>query len=74
MIGCSKAPGPALVGIPDSIFEEEEEHTDKIVSVGHLTEAYVSNTTALRSANNKLSTLCVAAMRCKDEQEDGRSN
>lgn len=74
MIGCNKAPGPALKGIPDSVFEAEAEHTGKIVSVGHLTEAYVNNTTGLRSANNKLSTLCVAALRCKDEQQDGRAD
>lgn len=66
LIGCTQP--PALTELPDHVFEAEEEHTGPRETVGHLGEAYIVNTTALRKSNNKLRTICIAANRCKDEQ------
>jgi hypothetical protein len=49
------------------VFEPEPEATGSLKTVGQLAEAHVSNTFALRRANNKLTTICMAVQRCKDE-------
>ena len=67
--GCSQSNNPALPGLPVEVFEAEQEYRGSLRTVGKLSEAYVFNTSALRSANNKLTTICVAANRC--EQPDG---
>lgn len=67
LIGCAEKSGSALTGLPDDVFVTEAEHEGPLETVGELAEAYVENTSALRRANNKLSTICVAAARCKEE-------
>lgn len=61
---------PALTGLPDSVFEAEPEYSGSMETVGQLAEGYLTNTTSLRKANNKLSTLCVAANRCEQADSD----
>lgn len=60
----------ALTGLPNSAFEAEPLHEGQTKTVGELAEAYVTNTTSLKKANNKLHTICVAAARCKDTGSD----
>lgn len=63
---CAEKPRP-LEGISDEVFEVEPEATGSLSTVGQLAEAHVENTFALRRANNKLLTLCIAAQRCESE-------
>lgn len=66
---CAEKP-VALEGLSDEVFEMEPEHSGSITTVGELADAHVANTFALRRANNKLTTICVAAERCKKEVVD----
>lgn len=66
--GCSKQ--IALEGLPESVFEAESRYEGQVNTVGELAEGYLFNTTALGKANNKLRTICVAALRCEEEQSD----
>lgn len=59
-----------LVGLDDSTFEEEEEYNGELNTVGDLSTGYAENTTALRAANNKLTTICIAAKRCEMNDEE----
>lgn len=73
--GFLTACGPELQplnALPDEVFEGEPEASGSPLTVGQLAEAYVANTFALRRANNKLSTICLAVERCKKEGLDGR--
>ena len=63
LTGCTD---PALVGLPASVFEREAPYDGETRTVGQLAQAYVTNTAALGQANNKLSTICLAAKRCKE--------
>lgn len=63
LVGCSKE--PALQGLPIEVFDPELEYTGPLNTLGELSKGLVINTTALRAANNKLSTICVSAGRCK---------
>jgi hypothetical protein len=56
----------ALNELPASVFEPETGYVGKLISLGHLAEAHVTNKASLEQANNKLVTICVAANRCKD--------
>ena len=56
---------PALSGLGAEVFEAEQEYPGSPRTVGQLSEAFVMNTLALRRANNKIHTVCVAAMRCE---------
>lgn len=51
--------------VPGEVFEAEQEYAGPMNTLGDLTRAHIANTAALRRANNKLATLCVAAKRCK---------
>lgn len=67
--GCAKETPPALPYLDEEIFEPELEYAGPMLTLGDLTRGHVENTTALRRANNKLRTLCLAARRCEDEDE-----
>jgi hypothetical protein len=67
--GCSEVVG--LAGLQNKVFEPEKEYKGRIETVGELSEAYIANTYALRKANNKLTTICLAARRCKEERLNG---
>lgn len=67
---CAQAPQP-LEALPDDVFETEPEASGSLSTVGQLAEAHVENTFALRRANNKLTTICIAVERCKNEDLDG---
>lgn len=54
------------------VFEAEPEASGSLSTVGQLADAHVVNTTALRRANNKLKTICLAAERCTSEGTNGR--
>lgn len=56
---------PALSGLGAEAFEQEKEYPGSPQTVGQLSEAFVMNTLALRRANNKIHTVCVAAARCE---------
>lgn len=68
--GCAEKQ-PALEGLSQEVFEVEPEASGSITTVGELADAHVANTFALRRANNKLTTICVAVERCKKEDIDG---
>ena len=53
------------MGLPDDVFYTETEYLGDINTVGDLGNAYISNTSSLRLANNKLLAICIAAGRCK---------
>ena len=54
----------ALPGLPDEVFEPEPESRQELNTVGQLSTAHIDNTLSLRRANNKLTTICTAALRC----------
>lgn len=54
-----------LSGLSDEVFEREKEYLGSPRTVGQLSEAFVENTLALRRANNKIHTVCLAALRCE---------
>lgn len=63
---CARDPDPvALEHLPDSVFEPPAEYEGPLETLGDLADGYVTNTTALRQAINKLRTLCQAASRCE---------
>jgi hypothetical protein len=62
---CAKPPVAALPGLPGSVFESEPEYQGPLETIGDLADGHVTNTTALRRANNKLRVICVAANRCE---------
>lgn len=65
---CSKpGPNPTLVleALPEEVFLEEAEYQDEMKTIGDLGQGYLVNTTALRRANNKIRTLCIASGRCE---------
>lgn len=66
LIACDPVAEP-LEGLPDEVFQREPEITGSLQTVGQLAEAHVANTFALRRANNKLTTICIAVHRCKEE-------
>lgn len=68
LAGCSREAQP-LRHLPIEVFQTEEEHAGSLTTVGELSVAYVENTFALRRANNKLSTICIAAKRCEGNLE-----
>lgn len=63
---CAQVPQP-LKELPDEVFEVEPEASGSLFTVGQLAEAHVENTFALRRANNKLTTICIAVERCENE-------
>lgn len=56
-----------LIGLDDSVFEKEQEYQAELNTIDQLTIAYVENTYALRTVNNKLDAICIAAKRCRTE-------
>lgn len=68
--GCSSKDIASISELPPSIFEPEAEYYGEIVTLGHLAEAYIMNTTSLQQANNKLGTICVAALVCKGQSDE----
>jgi hypothetical protein len=56
--------------MPASVFASENEYDGPLRTTGHLAEGFVTNTTSLRRANNKLRTICVAAKRCEQVAPD----
>lgn len=68
LAGCGEKPN-LLAGISDRVFEPELEYAGKLETVGQLAVAYLDNTIALRRANNKLNTICIAADRCEGNRE-----
>lgn len=50
--------------LSNEVFTPEEEYDGPLTLLGELTDGYATNTIALRKANNKILTLCVAAKRC----------
>ncbi|MBL4703246.1 MAG: hypothetical protein JKY54_01915 [Flavobacteriales bacterium] len=64
---CDPPPNP-LLGLSDDVFDQEDSYDGPLNTVGGLSDGYVVNTTALESANNKLTTICVAAKRCEGAQ------
>lgn len=55
----------ALSGLSDEVFEAEPEYPGSPKTIGQLSEAFVVNTLALRRANNKVHTICIATQRCE---------
>lgn len=68
--GCSGKDIASISELPPSIFEPEVEYTGEIVTLGQLAEAYITNTTSLQQANNKLGTICVAALVCEEQSDE----
>lgn len=66
LIACDPVAQP-LKELPDEVFRAEPEASGSLHTVGQLAEAHVANTFALRRANNKLTTICIAVHRCKEE-------
>lgn len=69
LIACDPEPG-LLEYMPDDVFEAETEYHGPLETLGQLTQGYVTNTTALRQANNKIRTLCIAGGRCENEEAE----
>lgn len=62
---CSEAPQTeAFQHLGNEVFTQEQEYQGPLETVGDLTSAYTETTIALRKANNKIGTLCLAALRC----------
>lgn len=58
-------------GLPDQVYEPVPLYSGQVNSVGTLTEAYIQNTEGLMTANNRLSTICVAYRVCvKSENQE----
>jgi hypothetical protein len=66
LVACAPKAQP-LKELPDDVFEREPEASGSLSTVGQLAEAHVENTFALRRANNKLTTICIAVERCENE-------
>ena len=58
-----------LEGVPNDVFEPEKLYDGPLNTVGTLSEGYLQNTNAVKLANNKLKTLCIAAKRCSENSE-----
>ena len=68
--GCEKlVKVNASAGIPRQIYDPVPLYSGPVDSIGTLTEAYITNTEGLITANSRLNTLCVAFEQCKKEQE-----
>lgn len=73
LLSACGTPNLVLEGLPNSVFEAEPEYTGPLNTVGEVGNAYLTNTTALRAANNKLTTVCISAGRC-EVQDEGAKN